>query len=747
MAAGSGDGSPDGDETDASGARKPRGDPEWLDMAKAVGGDGGRKRSFWPFGRKADGGGEEADDARPAPQWKVPDGYGEESIGGGGAPGEASAWQTWSGALDREATAPPPPPRDGKAEVDFWRSSAKEVAPPAEGGDAGAGEARAAAPSAAAADEAPPPPPRRGGVADATPPDDPSALWGMARAVTGEVAELQERLQEEVTGYDLGTNTGAYRDFARGVFEANRGEGGWAAPPSAPDAGGGRGGGGGAPSDGSGAGAAAAAAAAAGAYADVTYTDDDGRVLTAAEVEEAMSSGAIFVDDDGNEVAAEELFGGAPPGGGGGGGGGGDGAFRGGWQPPPPSGGGGPPATPAAFEASGLPPPAPPSLPQRPPSTSTYGGNWDGADQALRELQAEGVPLRDPASETAFWRSAVADIQLPEAVSPPPADAGAGAAVGAAAAAASTPTGVPGWTDFAASFDAGSDPPPAPSSTVEDVRLDDEEFSALLGGLDLDELDGGDGGDGDAAAAAPAAAATDGAAAGAPGVPAAAVDEPPTAPASPLPPAEAVAPPPPTGEDVTSAWSSWSAAASKWEQAVGSAPGRDPKQEVDQWRSAARDLSGGSGGGGATDAGAPAGAASGEDAPWGSSTSFGGGGVASDWGVGLDSEATSERARWGAWGASSPLSDAGTSGLGGTWRRPGEVSGRRPDAAAAGAAPRAADAPSSAATWMDAARDLTRGGEGGAGGGRGRRRRRPVGGGRRGERRRTDGRARRRLCV
>lgn len=53
----------------------------------------------------------------------------------------------------------------------------------------------------------------------------------MARAVTGEVADLQERLQDEVTSYDLGSNATAYRDFARGVFEANRGEDAPPAPP------------------------------------------------------------------------------------------------------------------------------------------------------------------------------------------------------------------------------------------------------------------------------------------------------------------------------------------------------------------------------------------------------------------------------------------------------------------------------------------------------------------------------------
>lgn len=71
---GDGDGA-SGDDVDATGARKPRGDPEWLDMAKQVGGrdgdGGGRKRgrSFWPFGGGKAAAKAEADDeeeSRPA---------------------------------------------------------------------------------------------------------------------------------------------------------------------------------------------------------------------------------------------------------------------------------------------------------------------------------------------------------------------------------------------------------------------------------------------------------------------------------------------------------------------------------------------------------------------------------------------------------------------------------------------------------------------------------------------------------
>ncbi|GAB0497262.1 hypothetical protein MMPV_008586 [Pyropia vietnamensis] len=724
-----------GDEVNARGVRKPRGDPEWMEMAKQVGGADGdsgvadRVRSFWPFGRgKAAAKAEENDDdTRPAPKWVVPEGYGEEALGGG-APEESSAWQLWSGALDREADAPPPQPRDGKAEVDFWRSSAREVTPsvedaPAAGGDPSVTSSPLPPPPPPPSPPSPPPPPppaasadagtgvtpSRSGIADATPPDDPAGLWGMARAVTGEVAELQERLQEEVTSYDLSSSATAYRDFARGVYEANRGED--ASPPPPPAVAESRGW---ASSEGDATGDVTTQppsfGGGAGGFADVIYTDSSGRVLSAAEVEEAFSTGAVFVDDDGNEVPPENLLPGSSSAFGG--------AFGGAstrWNaPPPPSAEASSPTAPTAFEAKGLPPPSPPSRPRRPPSTSTYGGGWDGAEEALRELQAEGIPLRDPASETAFWRAAVKDIALPEPVAQdaPPAVGDVAASEDAApparpSAAPSSPlggpsSGVPGWADFASSLDDAAVSPagePTSSSTVEavsaeqmemleaaarvrggggaaaadngtaatdadddmdaniptfEVSLDDDTFSALTSGISLD------GGASEVTTSAPP------------------------------PPAEAVTPPPPVGEEVSSAWDSWSSASSRWEEAVNAAPPRDPKAEVDQWRSAARDL---------TDTPAV------DD----SSTSFGGGGVTSDWGAGLDSDATSERARWGAWSSSSPLGSGDVvSGFGSTvWARPGQVSGRKRDKGAGAARP--GDAPSSSTTWLDAARDLTSG--------------------------------------
>lgn len=732
---GDGDGA-SGDDVDATGARKPRGDPEWLDMAKQVGGrdgdGGGRKRgrSFWPFGGGKAAAKAEADDeeeSRPAPKWVIPDGYGEEALGGG-APAESSAWQIWSGALDREADAPPPAPRDGKAEVDFWRSSAKEVVPPTEGAPAAGGEPSGSSEPPSASLPPPPPPtppppppaasvdagpgaaPSRSSVADATPPDDPAGLWGMARAVTGEVADLQQRLQEEVTSYDLGSNATAYRDFARGVYEANRGEDA-PPPPPPPPAAGARGWGGGGQGDAAG---SPLGSGGAGGFADVIYTDSSGRVLSAAEVEEAFSTGAVFVDDDGNEVPPEDLlprsssaFGGR------------DAGTPARWEsPPPPTGEATPATAPAAFESKGLPPPAPPTLPRRPPSTSTYGGGWDGADEALRELQAEGVPLRDPASETAFWRAAAKDIELPEPVTqdPPPAAGGVAAAGDSVPPASpaeglSSPMGGPssglsGWADFASSLDDAAAPPaeePSSSSTVEVVSAEQMEMfeaaARVRGGGGAAAADNGAAATGaDADADVPTFSVSlddDTFSAFTSGVPFDS-DSSASAASAPPPPAAAVTPPPPVGEEVTSAWSSWSSASSRWEEKVSAAPPRDPKAEVDQWRSAARDL---------TD---PPPADSGDDAPWESSTSFGGGGVASDWGVGLDSEATSERARWGAWDSSSPLgSGSGGSGFGTTWARPGEVRGRKRDKAAGAAKP--SDAPSSAATWLDAARDLTAG--------------------------------------
>ncbi|KAA8499547.1 hypothetical protein FVE85_7132 [Porphyridium purpureum] len=105
-------------------------------------------------------------------------------------------------------------------------------------------------------------------------------------------------------------------------------------------------------------------------------------------------------------------------------------------------------------------------------------------------------------------------------------------------------------------------------------------------------------------------------------------------------------------EESRSAWDAWSSASEKWGQAVAeSRPERDLKAEVNKWRTSAREVSsectssdvsssgGASAGGGVNNAGAGS----------------------SDWGTGLDpNPMASERSAWETWSASNPVS--GSSG-------------------------------------------------------------------------------------
>lgn len=131
------------------------------------------------------------DTPRPPPKWVYPEGEGdipEES--------ENKAWKAWNAAIDNDA---PLEERDAKAETDFWRSAAKEI------GD----------------DQTSP-----SNQPDQTfqPPDDDiltneptksSDVWQMARGVTGEMSELQEKLRSELERYNPDENTDQYRDIAR----------------------------------------------------------------------------------------------------------------------------------------------------------------------------------------------------------------------------------------------------------------------------------------------------------------------------------------------------------------------------------------------------------------------------------------------------------------------------------------------------------------------------------------------------
>jgi hypothetical protein len=308
------------------------GDNAWLDMARSLASNP-----------------DEADPIRTPPKWAYPDGD-NFSI-----PEEYPddddrldrPWDTWNAALERDKAVEEQgtPMRDPSAETEFWRDSARDVVEsigikPADGVPATSDSSRSWRPDIAA-----------------NVPSDPRELWGAASNVTGAVADLQTQLWDEIQNINLNDDNSEYRDFAREL--ASRDAGKNASGDSGPDASsspetsaisaGNR--------DGTYAATDRAATAGSGWNPDVdwrrfddvareaekerastarnnarvnaeqtrsdgsekwsqqssasedsmsvTYTDQDGKVLSSAEVEAAIAEGAIFVDENGNDLADE----------------------------------------------------------------------------------------------------------------------------------------------------------------------------------------------------------------------------------------------------------------------------------------------------------------------------------------------------------------------------------------------------------------------------------------------------------
>jgi hypothetical protein len=298
------------------------GDDSWLDMARALGGDTNEKEPV-----------------RADPQWEYPEGNNfSKPVEYADVDGLESPWETWNAALERDRTAAEQelPTRDPSAEVDFWRSSARGIS------DTTASKSLAASSA----------PPTFNDI-----PSDPRELWGEASKVTGAVADLQTQLWDELENFNLNDGNTSYRDLARELRGGNAVDdtpgsssstdashsavipsssdtqvkadldtddaatagSGWnpdvdwkrfddlareeqsknaslARDKARVDAENERVAGfekNGSPGD------------ATDEFSSVTYTDADGRVLSAAEVEAAIAEGAMFVDEDGNDLSTE----------------------------------------------------------------------------------------------------------------------------------------------------------------------------------------------------------------------------------------------------------------------------------------------------------------------------------------------------------------------------------------------------------------------------------------------------------
>ncbi|KAI0564012.1 hypothetical protein FGB62_31g14 [Gracilaria domingensis] len=142
------------------------GDPEWMQLARELAPDSEavQKPASKPPKRH---------------KWNYPQGKLDEFDGDGENP-----WAVWNDAQSRSGE--PFAQRDPKAETDFWRGAARDIA-----------------------EEAP--------IADEqlSQPTTSSDVWRMAREVTGEMVDLQSKLRDELEDYDSVQNVDGYRDIAR----------------------------------------------------------------------------------------------------------------------------------------------------------------------------------------------------------------------------------------------------------------------------------------------------------------------------------------------------------------------------------------------------------------------------------------------------------------------------------------------------------------------------------------------------
>lgn len=531
-------------------------DPVWKDLARSLGSS-------------------DPTPPRPPPEWKqlddTPSARSE----------EANAWANWKSA---RAAQDELEARDPKKETNFWRPAARELTQPSSQSNAS-----------------------KDVTDDATQTD----IWGLARDVTGEVSELQDRLRADLDSFNPGENPDQYRRIARELIGPQEDD--WEIKSEEnvlerPEAGGWGG-----------------ASAASGwnpdtdwkrfddvrrdellkkekearevvardaqqkrqeAYErlghgaeeqsadDVMYTDESGRVLSSDEVKKAIEDGAVFVDEAGKEIEGQKE------------------RDAGVGMPEQNDGDGKFSTETGSFESGKV----PGFIANRFSSRGTYGAAYAGAEEYVKELQEQGIPLRDPKADAESWREAARELNID--VGPEPLE----------------------LTNSELETDEESDEESDESDEAVEAGQSDLKNTAEV----VEQVDRG----------ATAAAAA-------------------------------------------SLWSSWRQGNLEWEREAASAAPRDPKQEIDMWRSSARDLAselevnanvedspssspstpeskGESSAWGAWRNASARWESTLEDAdeslsqqdstnPWSSQN------VKADWGAGLDGKASSDRSAWENW--------------------------------------------------------------------------------------------------
>lgn len=324
-----------------------------------------------------------ADPERPEPQWKLPED--EVPIQEDEA---QSAWAAWNAAIVKDDG--PVEQRDPSKETDFWRSAARDISAPIaeESGEEGQEER------------------------EVDNKESSTEIWRMARGVTGEMSTMQERLRIDLENFNPDENTDQYRGIARELV----------GPPDEPgdDVDPVRGSddtvGGGAEDSGVDAEAGsgwnpdvdwmrfedirreqakkvdadaredvireaqrkkAEALEQLGkdtgqGQGDITYTDENGRILSEDEVEQARKDGALFVDEAGTHISGSKES----------------------KQP--------------GSRASGQ---VPGFIANKMMSRGTYGPGYAGVEEDIQSLQKDGVPLRDPKADAEQWLSAAKELK------------------------------------------------------------------------------------------------------------------------------------------------------------------------------------------------------------------------------------------------------------------------------------------------------------------------------------------------
>eukprot|EP00177_Eucheuma_denticulatum_P002704 GFKZ01004861.1.p1 GENE.GFKZ01004861.1~~GFKZ01004861.1.p1 ORF type:complete len:654 (+),score=108.58 GFKZ01004861.1:267-2228(+) len=322
---------------------------------------------------------------RPAPEWKDQQEAPTQV--------EAEAWASWQSARAQQT---PITERDPRKETDFWRTAAKELSES----------------------------PQSLAGAPVDPNASSSEIWGLARGVTGEMADLQNKLRADLDRYNPEENTDQYRRIARELVGPAEDE--WETisddaelrrptPPDAADV---------SPASGwnpdtdwkrfddlrreealkieKDARADVARDAqkkrdeAFGNFdgrtnaqraREITYTDENGKVMTPEEVKEAIEAGAVFVDESGSEILnTNNTF---------------SGNSGEGFQKKDT-------ATNAFEPRKGV----PGFIANRARFSGTYGPAYSGAEEHIKELQREGIPLRDPKADTESWREAARELNI-----------------------------------------------------------------------------------------------------------------------------------------------------------------------------------------------------------------------------------------------------------------------------------------------------------------------------------------------